>query len=522
VRPAALRLVAVLVVIGLVGAGIVGALAALGPEGLSGRGAGVPAPTSTPAAGATRAPDAALADFYGQRLRWATCRSDDECATLRVPLDYADPGGETIDLALLRVPAQRPSARIGSLVVNPGGPGVPGTDYAAQAAQAFREPLLARYDVVGFDPRGTGESSPVDCLSDRQLDAYTSSDPDPDTAAERREYADLVTAFGAGCEERSGALASHVTTVEAARDMDVLRAALGESTLTYLGASYGTKLGATYAELFPDRVGRMVLDGAVDLSVSSRRLSLEQARGFETALRAYVANCVEETDSCFLGDSVEAGLARIKQFTAQVDASPLATGTDRELEVGNAFYGIVLPLYNRDYWTILSQALRAGFDGDGSVLLRLSDLYSSRNEQGGYDDNSAEAIYAINCLDDPYAIPASEVPANLPAFEKASPTFGAIFAWGLTTCGGVEAEATEPVPTVRAAGAAPIVVVGSTRDPATPYSGAVHLAQQLESGVLVTRDGDGHTGYNVGNSCVDGAVEDYLLDGTVPEDGLTC
>ena len=171
---------------------------------------------------------------------------------------------------------------------------------------------------------------------------------------------------------------------------------------------------------------------------------------------------------------------------------------------------------------MLSQALRAGFGGDGSVLLRLSDLYSSRNDRGGYDDNSVEAIYAINCLDDPYAIPASQVAANLPAFEKASPTFGAVFAWGLTTCAGVRAKATEPVPTVHAQGAPPIVVVGTTRDPATPYSGAVHLAEQLASGVLVTRDGDGHTGYNVGNACVDGAVEGYLLDGTVPRDGLTC
>ncbi len=516
------RVIAVLVVIGLVAAGIAGALASLGTGGGAGRPTRGPAPTTTPSGDATRPPTQRLADLYGQRLDWSTCRDRFECATLQVPLDYDRPGGETIDVALLKVPAGRPAARIGSLVVNPGGPGVPGTGYAAQAAQVFRAPVRARYDIVGFDPRGTGASAPVDCLSDDQLDAYTASDPDPDTAAERRAYAGFVEAFGAGCVERSGELASHVSTVEAARDMDVLRAALGESALTYLGASYGTKLGATYAELFPRRVGRMVLDGAVDLSVGSRRLSLEQARGFETALRAYVANCVEKTESCFLGDSVEAGLRRIEQLTEQVDAAPLPTGTDRELAVGNAFYGIVLPLYNRDFWPILSQALRAGLDGDGSILLRLSDLYSSRNERGGYDDNSAEAIYAINCLDDPYAIAPSQVAANLPAFEKASPTFGRIFAWGLTTCAGVEAEATEPVPTVRAEGAAPIVVIGTTRDPATPYRGAVHLARQLASGVLLTRDGDGHTGYNVGNACVDGAVDGYLLDGTVPGEGLTC
>ncbi|HEY0952160.1 alpha/beta hydrolase, partial [Nocardioides sp.] len=479
-------------------------------------------PTTSPQPGATTPPRPDLAPFYAQPLSWSACPDDEAlCATLTVPLDYRHPGGETIDLALLKVPAADPNRRIGSLVVNPGGPGAPGTDYAASAAQVFREPLLDAYDIVGFDPRGTGESDPVDCLSDDDLDAYLAGDPDPDTPQEVADYEGWVDALGRGCAERSGALAAHVTTIEAARDMDVLRAALGESTMTYFGASYGTKLGATYADLFPDRVGRLVLDGAVDLSISSRELSIEQAAGFETALRAYVSNCVEQTDGCFLGDTVDAGLDRIRAFIDSVDAHPLPAGGDRELDVGNAFYGIVLPLYSRDYWTILSQALRIGFQGDGSVLLRLSDLYTSRGTDG-YTDNSSEAIYVISCLDDPYAITADQVPANLADFERASPTFGSVFAWGLTTCGGIQVRSTERPREVRAAGAAPIVVIGTTRDPATPYDWAVHLAHQLASGVLISRDGDGHTGYNSGNECVDEAVEDYLVDGTVPEDGLSC
>ncbi len=303
--------------------------------------------------------------------------------------------------------------------------------------------------------------------------------------------------------------------------MDVIRAILGESTLTYFGASYGTKLGATYADLFPERVGRFVLDGAVDLSISSRQLSLEQAEGFETALRAYVENCIESTESCFLGDDVDAGVARISEFVDEVDTQALPTSSGRELEVGNAFYGIVAPLYNADYWYVLSAALQAGFEGDGSALLELSDLYTSRGADG-YDDNSAEAIYAINCLDDPYAISADEVPAQIPEFEQASPTFGAVFAWGLIGCSGIQVESTEKPLTVRGEGAAPIVVVGTTRDPATPYRWAEAMAEQLESGVLVSRDGDGHTGYNSGNVCVDEALEAYLIEGTVPEDGLTC
>ena len=478
-------------------------------------------PTTTPEPSATAPPSRGLARYYSQELDWSSCQGDFLCATLTVPLDYRHPDGDTMDLALLKVPASDPDARIGSLVVNPGGPGAPGTQYAAQAAQVFGRPILDRYDVVGFDPRGTGGSDPVDCLSDAQLDDYIAMDPDPDTAAERSSYLGWVRTLGRGCVDRSGDLAAHVTTVEAARDMDVLRAALGESTMTYFGASYGTKLGATYADLFPDEVGRMVLDGAVDLSIGARELALEQAGGFETALRAYVQNCVDETDSCFLGDSVEEGLQTISSFLAGVDAKPLPTGLGRDLQVGNAFYGIVAPLYNRDYWYILSAALKQGLAGDGSTLLQLSDLYTSRGTDG-YTDNSSEAIYAISCLDDPYAIPASRVAANLPDFERASPTFGAVFAWGLTGCGGVQVASSVKPRDVHAKGAAPIVVIGTTRDPATPMKWAEDLADQLDSGVLIRRDGDGHTGYHVGNDCVDGAVEGYLIDGTVPEDGLSC
>ncbi|QWF22744.1 alpha/beta hydrolase [Nocardioides sp. LMS-CY] len=478
------------------------------------------APTTTPAPGATVPPSPDLARFYGQRLTWEPCRGVGLCATLEVPLDYRHPGGETVGLALLKVPAADPGRRLGSLVVNPGGPGAPGTDYAASAAAVFRQPVRDAYDIVGFDPRGTGDSDPVDCLGDDDLDAYVAQDPDPDTAAEASTYAGWVDRIGRGCADRSGALAAHVSTVEAARDMDVLRAALGESSMAYFGASYGTKLGATYADLFPDRAGRLVLDGAVDLSLGSRELSRQQAQGFETALRAYVQDCVDEGD-CFLGDTVDAGVARIRALLDDVDAEPLPTDSDRDLEVGNAFYGIVLPLYSRDFWGALNDALRAALDGDGTELLWFSDLYVSRGSSG-YTDNSAEAIYAINCLDDPWAIPAAEVPDQLADFEQASPTFGSVFAWGLTTCGGMRVEPAEPPRELRAAGADPIVVVGTTRDPATPYQWAVALADQLESGVLVSRDGDGHTGYNSGNDCVDEAVEGYLLAGVVPDDGLSC
>ena len=480
------------------------------------------APTPTPEPGSSEPPAADLASFYAQALTWESCRGDFECATLMVPIDYQNPGGETIQMALLKDPADDPAARVGSLIVNPGGPGVPGTSYAENASLAFRDVLRDAFDIVGFDPRGTGDSDPVDCISDSDLDAFVAADPDPDSPEEGQQLQQTNEGFFQGCIQNSDSLISHVTTVEAARDMDVLRAALGESQLLYFGASYGTKLGATYADLFPDKVGRMVLDGAVDLSIDRRQLSLEQAGGFEVALRSYVQNCVDNGD-CFLGDTVDEGLATIQDLMAGIDEKALPTQLDRPLEVGNAFYGLVAPLYNRDYWAVLDQALEMALDdGDGTLLLRLSDSYESRNDDGTYSDNSAEAILAINCLDDPYSITADQVPDQIPAFEEASPTFGDVFAWGLVSCHGVQAEATEADVEIDGAGAAPIVVVGTTRDPATPYQWAVHLADQLQSGVLVSRDGDGHTGYNSGNDCVDEAVEDYLVDGTVPQDGLEC
>ena len=241
----------------------------------------------------------ALGRFYGQRLAWTAC-GDHECSRLTVPLDYDRPGGRTIEVAVLRVPAEGQPQ--GSLVVNPGGPGAPGTAYAAAAPQVLGDALLDGYDVVGFDPRGTGTSAPVDCLTDAELDTYLASDPSPDDAAEAERFVRLVSSIGRGCVADDARLAAHVSTIEAARDMDVLRSALGQRQLDYLGKSYGTALGATYAELFPDQVGRFVLDGALDVALSSRQLSLGQAEGFETALRSYVANCVESTDSCFLGE----------------------------------------------------------------------------------------------------------------------------------------------------------------------------------------------------------------------------
>jgi pimeloyl-ACP methyl ester carboxylesterase len=476
---------------------------------------------ASPSAGPTEAlpgTDPRLARFYDQKLSWRDCGRD-KCTKLTVPLDYDAPDGTTIKLAVLKVPAQ--GHRIGSLVVNPGGPGGSGVNYAAAGSLQFGAPLSDAYDIVGFDPRGVGQSDPLSCADTKQLDALIAFDPDPDTRAERNQMDQLVRGFGQGCLDRSGDLARHMSTTEVARDMDILRAALGEAKLDYLGASYGTFIGATYADLFPSHVGRFVLDGAIDPALSNEQLSLQQAHGFETALRAYVQDCVDR-GGCFLGGSVDAGIARIQAFLAQVEKTPLPTGEDRDLTEGLATLGIWMPLYIKDYWPQLSQGLRqAMVDGSGSTLLGLADLYTSRGPSG-YSDNSMEALYAVNCLDHDDYVPTSQVPSHFARFEKASPTFGRTFAFALSTCASWPVRSGQHSVALHARGAPPIVVVGTTRDPATPLRWAQALAGELDSGRLITRDGDGHTGFQRGNTCVNDAVELWLIKGVVPKADLHC
>ncbi len=493
-------------------------MSALALAGCGGGGGAPDADQVSPSAAATAAPTAGLQTFYSQKLDWKKCNGAFECATLEVPLDYTDPTGRTIEVSVIKDPANK--KKIGSLAINPGGPGGSGIDYALYNNQSFSRSVRDSYDIVGFDPRGVGQSTPVDCLDDKALDAYVAVDPDPDTPAEEKAYVDTGVQMARGCAAQKDGISAHVSTVEAARDMDVLRAALGEDQLDYFGASYGTQLGSTYAELYPDRVGRFVLDGAIAPGLSVLDSNLAQAKGFEVALRSYVKNCVDK-GSCFLGDSVDEGVERVQKLMADIDAKPLPAG-DRELTAGNALYGLITPLYVESYWPYLTDALQAALKGDGSQLMNLSDQYAGRDPDAGYINNTMEANWAVNCLDDPSGLSPEEVRKQLPAFEKAAPTFGAALAWMLNGCAAEKFKATEPEPEIDAKGSNPIVVIGTTRDPATPYAWAEKLADALDSGVLVSRDGDGHTGYMQGNGCVDDAVDAYLVDGKVPDDGLEC
>jgi pimeloyl-ACP methyl ester carboxylesterase len=489
----------------------------------------LPDPTLTPSplgsTGTSQSPGPSAAQpgldrFYTQKLSWHPCRGRFQCARLTVPLDYAKPAGRTIELEVLKSPAANKKQRIGSLVINPGGPGASAVDFVAAASANFGSELRQAFDLVGFDPRGVGESTPLTCLSDAGLDRMLSSDPDPDSRAETLRTDALVTAFGKGCEKHDAGLTAHVSTQEVARDMDVLRAALGDPRLGYFGFSYGTYLGAQYAGMFPQRVGRMVLDGPIDPSLSSEQTGLIQARGFETALRAYVGHCVDQ-GGCFLGSTVDEGTHRIRELLDSVDAKPLSATPTRKLTEGYALLGVWQPLYERAQWSLLDAALRSAFAGNGAGLLSLADLYTDRGPSG-FRDNSTQLLYAVNCLDHDDGIPSSRVRSVEPEFEKASPTFGRVFAYTLSACENWPVHTGRTGAPIAAKGSPPIMVVGTTRDPATPIAGARGLVRQLDNAVLVTRDGDGHTAYHQGSRCVDTTIEAYLVSGKVPSHEVDC
>ncbi|MEU0571316.1 alpha/beta hydrolase [Nonomuraea sp. NPDC005983] len=461
-----------------------------------------------------------LTSFYNQRPAWSDCGGGFQCAKLKVPLDYAKPAGERIELALIRLPAT--GQRIGSIVLNPGGPGGSGIDYAKQAKTQVSADVRARFDVVGFDPRGVGKSTPVRCLTGPQTDAYVALDPTPDSAAETKKLQEASRAYAKGCQARSGKLLAHVGTADAARDMDVMRAALGDKKLTYLGKSYGTYLGATYADLFPSKVRALVLDGALDPTLTMAQINSHQSRGFEVAFTAFLRDCFEQKDCPFPTHEVGASFAKLDALFKRADSTPLRNSRDdRKLTEALAVTGTLMPLYQRDAWPYLRRALTAAFKGDGTILLAFADLYYGREADGSYS-NENDANTAINCRDHAYPGTAAGYARMTRKSVSLAPHFGPYVSGGPTPCLYWPVKSLASVKPLRAKGAAPIVVVGTTRDPATPYKWAQAMASQLSSGVLLSFDGDGHTAYRSGSSCVDEAIDHYLIDGVPPKNGTTC
>lgn len=466
--------------------------------------------------------DAELQPFYEQVLEWERCGEELGCSTAKAPLDWDDPEAGEIELALVRHVAT--GNRIGSLLVNPGGPGGSGYDFVADSlAYAVGEPLRERFDIVGFDPRGVGRSSAVACYDPAQMDEYLYGIIPAERGSD--EWVAVVEGsardFGAACADKTGDLLANVDTVSAARDLDLLRAVLGDEQLNYLGYSYGTFLGATFADLYPGKVGRLVLDGAIDPSASDFEVTKAQAAGFENALRAYVENCLAGSDCPFSGSADDA-VAEVGRLLASVEQSPIRGSDGRLVGADTLLTAIIYPLYSADSWPYLSQMLDTVMLGDADAALSFADGYNGRNADGTYLDNSTEAFRAINCLDYSYQSDVSVMRDKAAEIAAIAPTIGRFFGFGDLACVNWPYTSDRDRTEIHAEGAEPILVIGTTGDPATPYEWAVALAEQLESGALVSYEGEGHTAYNKSNSCVNDVVESFFIDGTVPQSDPRC
>ena len=492
-----------------------GAVAAVLLTACTGATVAAPLPPSPAASVAT---DPALADYYSQQPAWVDC-GDAQCAHVEVPLDYSDPQGDTVSLAVTRLPAR--GTAVGSLFVNPGGPGGSATEYARAADSVVSDAIRDAYDIVGVDPRGVATSDPVRCLTDAETDQLLTVDGTPDSPEEEQALFDTAALLARECERNAARLLPHVGTVDAARDLDIVRAVLGDSAFNYLGKSYGTLLGATYAELFPETVGRMVLDGVLAPNLDFEQTSHGQAVEFEKVLRDFLRDCLAN-DGCPFTGTVDDAYARLAAWLQGLDGKPL-TADGRDLTEAVAAYAILANLYfpHYDYPSLRSALDAAIAQGDPNELFELLDARISRGPDGHYLDNSTDAYYAVTCLDRPYAGSDEHVRELAQQWAADSPMFGESLAWGMLSCRGWPASG-ERITDVTAPGANPILLVNATLDPATPHPWAEALHARLAGSRLITWDAVNHTAYGEGSSCVDEGVDAYLLDGTLPQADLTC
>ncbi|PYC71467.1 alpha/beta hydrolase [Streptomyces tateyamensis] len=493
-----------------------------------------PAVTAAPPTSAAPSPslrpggeaDPALKSFYGQQIGWAPCAADPalknvdmstfQCGTAHVPLDYAHPTVDTVDLALIRKPAAKADQRLGSLFLNPGGPGGSGIEEVAGGANGRFQSLNQRYDLVGFDPRGVGRSTAVHCLDDAARDKLNAQD-----------HADAGSdqGFADACRAKSGKLLPFVGTVDAARDLDVLRGAVGDQKLDYLGFSYGTYLGAEYAEQFPDRTGRLVLDGAMDPSNDPLDADVAQLVGFEGVFERWAADCPSHS-GCPLGKDPAAAAQRAAAFLDGLEQHPMTTSDGRTLTAAEGWTGALEMLYgDAKSWEYLRNGMEWAMQAHkADYLMAFADDYNGRDKQGHYT-NMADANVAINCADYGAPVPSddriNQALAQLHSQAKYLTARMTAEDLNAQDCRDWPYHPSTAPHVIKAAGAAPILVVGSTGDDATPYAWAQHLAAGLADATLLTRDGDGHTGYGK-SSCIKKAVDSFLVDGTMPAAGTHC
>lgn len=468
---------------------------------------------------------------FDATLTWADCGDGFQCATLNVPVDWANPTGEQVGIAMTRLPATEPAERLGSLVVNYGGPGQGGVDYLRKTYGRLPAEVRTRFDIVSFDPRGTGASRPIDCVDDAVLDLAAGLPPIADTEPALAAYQQYNATFAKGCAERTGAFAGQVGTRNVARDVEAMRVALGEPGLNYLGYSYGTILGEAYAQMYPGNLRSMVLDGPPDYSLSMRDYNYQQARGFADALTAFLTWC--EQTQCSLA---RAGNPRdaLNQLIARTAADPIPadytldgqtrTGT---LNAGLLQTGVLALLYDQARgWPLLADALRsAAQDNWGGPLLAYADAYLGRDPDGTYSSSIVEANSVINCVDRPAAKQQptnAQILADITLFQQQLPPWGG--GWAAPTCVGMPKPAKgDKLGDLAVKGAPPVLVIGTTGDPATPYAGAQATVKKVAGSTLLTYDATEHTAYGSGrSSCIDDAVDRYLVDLTMPAPGTHC
>jgi pimeloyl-ACP methyl ester carboxylesterase len=439
-----------------------------------------------------------------------------QCSTLQVPFDYNNPSAGTFTLYVKLLPAANPTLRIGSMMVNPGGPGFGGSSLADDASYYFSTDITDHFDIIAWDPRGTGKSTPaVNCVDD--YDEYFGIDSPPDSPEENQALIDASQAFNDECMANSGEILPYISTQASATDIDSIRQALGEDKISYFGFSYGSELGATWATLFPQTVRAAVFDGAVDPQATSSQEGMAQAGGFEGQLTTFLAACSENSTCAFYnGGKAEAAF---DSLLFALDAKPLVVSKDRTpVTQGVAFTAVAQAMYSDSNWPQLEQALADAQQGDGSGLLQLYDDYYQRKEDGSYG-NELEAFLAISCLDDPGSTSIKDVEDAVPDYVAVAPRLGANFGYGYSC-------ALWPVkPAIKidvtGKGAGPIVVIGTTGDPATPLASTRKMAAALEQGFLLVVEANKHTGYGA-NECINTAVDSYLIDLTVPVNDTIC
>lgn len=449
-------------------------------------------------------------------LQWNDCGGGFQCARLNVPLDYSKPDGDTVRLALARLPATARSGKIGSLLVNPGGPGGSAIDFLRAWAGAVSPDIRAKFDLVAFDPRGVGDSQGINCHV--TLQSLVAVDPNPTTDADWAAAEQATKTFVDACAAKYGDFLDSLGTKNVARDMESVRKALGDDKLTYLGYSYGTAIGQVYADMYPGNVRAMVLDGALDLSQDFAAINEQQMVGFERAYNAYLQNCRDTR--CSLASRGDPATV-INTLMAQVTSKPLpAPAADRPAGPGELQTAITSALYAQQSWPVLTRALVEALDGDGTGLIQLTDQYLGRNPDGSYPD-LIEANMAVNSIDEQCPKDVDAYKQLATQFAQAAPFFGPGAAVSGLACAYWPAKP-DPLSAPTTKDAPPIVIIDTTNDPATPYEWGLNVNQQLASSVLITHRGNGHTIYAQGDSCVDNAVNAYLLNLTVPAKDTTC